>query len=215
MKETTQTEQQQTKEPKATHIGIALLLTEIILFFVVPALTSEEIVSNICYAIVAVFKIGALFYGLTLIKKLNRNYAAWAVLVFFFTAPSLIVLGQLPKLKKEIVIIKLDTSWDTKNVNKLPSLTLATNSSLLIEAVQNDSLTLKHMIINYPNYIKENTSLLPILAAYQLNKRAEILDVNLKTSLDKFANEKGHTTFNSLLESINNLTPEEICMAYN
>lgn len=202
------------KEIKSTYYGIGLLTFTIIVFFIIPALTEDQIITYLSFSILGIFKLGLIFYGLTVVKKLNRNHTTWGVCLFFFTSISLIILGQLNKLKREIVIVKFTPESDSKNINNLPGLTLGTDSNLLIEAIQNESLTLKHMINKYPDYIKDNTSLLPILAAYQLNKRDVMFDAEIIRSLDKFANEKGQNSFKTLITYLSTLTPEEICQTY-
>ncbi len=204
----------QEKEIKSTYYGIGLLALTIIVFLIIPLLTDDKIVNYLSYSIFGIFKLGSIFYGQTIVKKLNRNYNIWPVFLFLFTSISLIILGQLNKLKKEIVIINLDPKSDPKNPNNLPSLTLGTDSNLLIESIQNDSFTLKHMINNYTDFINENTSLFPILAAYQLNKRDIRFEAEVSKSLDKFAMEKGHDSFTKLTDHLNTMSPEEICSIY-
>lgn len=202
------------KESKTTYYGFGLLILFIATFIIIPGVSNDKIVHNLFFAVYAIFKLVLIFYGQTSIKKLNRNYNAWSVFLFFCTAISLIIIGQLSKLKKEISIIKLEPGKNSKNLNNFPDIVIGTDSSLLIEALQNDTFTLIHMISKYQDFIKENTSLFPILAAYELNKRDEMLKQEIMDSLDKFANEKGHNNFSYLLDSIARSTPEEINQIY-
>lgn len=200
----------QKEKMKSTFYGIALLLGFITVIIVIPYLTSDKIIGYLSISIYGILKIGLVFYGQTAIKKLNRNYAVWSAFLFFFTSISLIVIGQLSKINKEITIIKLEPNLKGKNINNLHHLTVGTDSALLIDALQNNSFTLNYMINNYPNFIKENTSLFPVLAAYELNGRDEELKPETIQSLDKFAIEKGHINFKQFISYLNTLTPEEI-----
>ncbi|MSQ79187.1 MAG: hypothetical protein EXR21_05880 [Flavobacteriaceae bacterium] len=176
---------------------------------IISIFTDDKIVEFLSFSIFGIVRMGLLLYGQTLVKKLNRDYTLWGVFLFFFTSIALIFLGQFDKLKKEIVLIAMDTA-KSNNPNNLPSLTFGTDSNLLIESIQNDSFTLKYMVNNYRDFIKENTSLFPILAAYQLNKRGEMIDAGLSESLDKFAKEKGYTSFAEILNHASKMNPDEI-----
>lgn len=204
----------QEKEIKSTYYGIGLLLAFVIAFIILPLTINDQIINYLSYLIFCLLKLGLIFYGQTTVKKLNRNYSIWSVLLFFFTSISLIILGQLMKLKKEITIIKLETMASAKNANNLPDLTIGTDSNLLLEALQNDTFTLNHMINNYKDFIKENTSLFPILAAYELNKRGEVFKIETNESLDKFAKEKGQNTFRQLINLLTTMPPEAIYQTY-
>lgn len=118
------------------------------------------------------------------------------------------------KYLKELSILKFEPSKSLKNVNNLPDLTIGTDSAMLLDAIRNETFTLKHLINNYPDQIKENTSLFPICSAYQLNKREVEFDQEIKQSLDKFSKERGDNSFNDLLERIKTMSPEEICKAF-
>lgn len=202
------------KEIKSTYYGVGLLLAFIIAFIILPLTLNDKIINYLSYLIFCLLKLGLIFFGQTTVKKLNRNYTIWSVLLFFFTSISLIILGQLKKIKKEITIIKLESKTGPKNANNLPNLTIGTDSNLLLEAIQNDSFTLNHMLNNYKDFIKENTSLFPILAAYELNKRGEEFKTETAQSLDKFAKEKGQNTFRQLLDLLATMPPEAIYQTY-
>lgn len=199
-----------TKEIQSSYYGAGLLLLTITVFLIIPVFSDDEIVKYLSYSIYGIIRVGAIFYGQTTIKKLNRNYTNWSAFLFLFPSISLITLGQLEKIKKEMILIELDPSINSKNINNLPALKLGTESNMLRDSLMNEAFTLRHMIINFKNYIKDSTSLFPILAAYQLNKQDVNFDDELKTSLDKFANEKGHDSFYELLNHLKTITPEEI-----
>lgn len=206
--------QSQKREVKATYYGIALFVLTVFVVVIEPLLTGNEIVNYLSLAVFGIIRLGLLFYGQTVVKKLNRDYLLWAAFLFLIPSIALIILGQLDKIKKPITVIHLNPQSDPENRNNLPALTIGTDSSLLLEAITNDSFTLKHMLKNYHDYIKENTVLLPVLAAYQLNKRKVTLEEEVWKSLDKFAAENGHETFLKLLAHLKTLSPEEMAGKY-
>jgi hypothetical protein len=201
------------KEIRSSYYGAGLLLVTIVVFFILPLL-NDKIINYLSYLVYGILRVGAIFYGQTTVKKLNKNYTFWTVVLFFFPAISLIALGQLDKTKMEMLLIKLDPTANSKNVNNLPSLTLGTESNMLKDSLMNDVFTLKYMINHYKNYIKESTSLFPILAAYHLNGKDVAFDGEIQISLDKFAKEKGNNSFGELLSHLKAMTPEEICKTF-
>lgn len=206
--------QTQKREVKATYYGIALLAVTLFVYIAALFHLTSEIISYLCFAALGAIRLGLIFYGQTVVKKLNRDYLLWAAFLFLFTSIALILLGQVDKIKKAISVIQLDTEAAPENPNKLPSLTVGTDSGLLLEAITNDSFTLKYMLNNYRDFIKENTNLFPVLAAYQLNKRNVVFEEELWKSLDRFATEKGHESFRRMLAHLKMLSPEEIAGKY-
>jgi hypothetical protein len=79
-----------------------------------------------------------------------------------------------------------------------------------MNALQNTSFTLKHMIKNFKDYTKENTLLFPIMAAYELNDRDEHLTPEVLKALDDFAEMQEYSDFQELLKDLQKLTPEQI-----
>ncbi len=206
--------QTQQREVKATYYGIGLLAVTLFIYIAGLFHLTNEIINYLCFAVLGAIRLGLIFYGQTVVKKLNRDYLLWAAFLFLFTSIALILLGQVDKIKKAISVIQLDPEAEPENPNSLPSLTLGTDSGLLLEAITNDSFTLKHMLNNYRDFVKENTSLFPVLAAYQLNKRKVVFEEELWKSLDRFATEKGHESFRRLLAHLKTLSPEEIAGKY-
>lgn len=203
------------KITQSTYYGLGLVLLTIVVFIVLPLLTDDKIIEFASLSLYGILRLGSIFYGQTIVKLLNRNYSIWTALLFFFPAISLIILGQLDKIKNEMVTILLDPKSNSKNINDLPSLTLGTASNMYKESLMNSPFTLRHMVINYKNYIKQSTSLFPILAAFELNKQDILFDDETKNALDKFAREKGNNSFMELLDSLKAMTPEEICRTHN
>jgi hypothetical protein len=202
------------KEINSTYYGVSLLLITILTFIILPILTDDEIIEYLSQSIYGILRIGAVFYGNTTVKKLNRNNTIWTVLLFFLPSISLIVLGQLSKIMKEMILIKLDPTLNSENINNLPSLILGTESNMLNDFLMNNAFTLKYMINNYKNYIKESTSLFPILAAYQLNRQNVKFENEILNSLNKFASDNGQESFDKLLDQLKSMTPEEICRKF-
>ena len=195
---------------KTIYWGISLLILLVLVFFIRPLIINDKVVQYFSFAIYGVLRVGGLFHGQTRVKKLNRNYKNWSATLFLFTSVSLIVLGFLKKIEKPITVIKLEPGKSSLNPNQLPAITIATESALLLESQSNSTFTLKHMLKNYKDYLKDNTSLFPILTAYELNKRNEEFDNDIKQVLEKFSREKGYSSFYKLLEKLNEFLPEEI-----
>jgi len=198
------------KNIKTSLLGILLLLLLVGVILVKSYPDSDPIVKYLSVAVYGIIKLGLIFYGQTQVKRLNRNYTLWSALLFFITSLSLIVLGQLPKKIKQLQLVKLNSGSNLANPNRFPELIIGTDSELLLEAVENDTHTLKHMIRNYSDYIKENTALLPVLCAYEINKRGLSLEDELQDYLNKFSRTRGYTSFSHLLDTISIQEPEEI-----
>lgn len=201
------------KETKATLFGIILLVIFILVLTIIPMLVSDQIINYLAFSIFGIFKLWLIFYGQTIVKKLNRNYTGWSALLFFFTSISLIILGQLPKLKREVTILRFEPSKQNKNPNNLPDIIFWINSSIILESIQNDVFTLNYMIKNYKELIKENTTLFPILAAYQLNKNELFSDETLKI-LNTYSSENNFESFNHHLDALTKMSPEEVAKKY-
>ncbi len=199
---------------KTTLYGIVLFL--LILLFVIYNLffNRDETIYFILIWAIGMLRFGLMLYGQTIIKKQNRNYTVWSISLFLFTSITLIILGQLHKIEKELNIIELNPEQDTKNANQLPNIRLGTKSNMLTEVILNNTFTLNYMIQNYSRYLKDNTSLFPILAAYELNKREVKFSIETQVALDTFSQEQGYSNFNQLLETIVQFTPEEICQKF-
>lgn len=203
------------KEIRATVYGIVLLLLFLFIFLILPPLSDDKILNYFAKSTYGIIRLGLIFYGQTIVKKQNRNYTVWAVLTFLFTSVSLIVLGNLYKVRKTVTVIDLAPNQTNDNVNQFPDITIGTDSSLLIEAVTNDSFTLKYMLQNFGRYNKDYTSLFPVLAAYKLNERGIELEEVHKNALDKYALTKDFDSFSSLLTHISTLDPEQVNKAFS
>ncbi|HMG15525.1 MAG TPA: hypothetical protein VK590_08770 [Saprospiraceae bacterium] len=199
----------QKKEIKARYLGIGLLFATIFVFIIIPILTEDKIIKYLSLSIFGVVKLSLFFFGQTTVRKLNRNYKIWSLFLFFFTSFSLIILGRLNKINKEIIYIDLKTS-NKNNPNFLPNLSIYTDSNLIIDSLENDSFTLNHLIHSFKNTIKEYTSIFPVLAAYQLNNRDILFDDDLKKTLDNYSNFIGKESFIKLLDHLKSMTAEEI-----
>ena len=161
-------------------------------------------------AIYGVASFGLMIYGQNIIKKLNRDYTIWAIFLFFFTGLALIIIGQLNKKDIDTIVVEMKPKEKGSNLNNLPEITFGTSSELLMNALQNTSFTLKHMIKNFKDYTKENTLLFPIMAAYELNDRDEHLTPEVLKALDDFAEMQEYSDFQELLKDLQKLTPEQI-----
>jgi hypothetical protein len=125
----------------------------------------------------------------------------------------LIILGQLPKLQRELNIIHIDPVPDN-NINNLPPFSAATHSPMLMESLGNDGFTLEYMIVNYKAFVTENTVLFPIMAAYELNKRGYEISDDANEALDRFAEEQGFPNIIQLILAISKMNPEEVAEKY-
>ena len=151
-----------------------------------------------------------MIYGQNVIKKLNRDYTSWAIFLFFFTGLALIIIGQLNKKEIDTIVVEMKTKEKGTNPNNFLDITFGTSSELHINALQNTSFTLMHMIKNFKDYNNENTSLFPVMAAYELNEREEILTPEVLKALDDFAEMQEYGDFQELLKDLDKLTPEQI-----
>jgi hypothetical protein len=200
-------------EPRATLYGVLLLLL-LILYVYMHGRITDPIVDFVFKAIAGITNLGFIFYGQSLVKRLNRNYIPWAAAVFLATPFALIILGRLSRVEK---IIPLDyiTEEQSRNVNNLPVIYLRTGSSELPEALTNDTFTLQHLLNNYSDYLKDYTRLFPVAAAYELNRRNILLTPELLGRLDQFAQENGQPSFRHLIDVIKPLAPWEMIERYN
>jgi hypothetical protein len=201
------------KDQKAGYYGIGLLILFLFVFAVLPRLTSEQPVIYLVKTIYCIIKLYFIFYGQTTVKLLNRSYTPWSVFLFFCTSVALIILGQLPKLQRELNIIHIDPVPDN-NINNLPPFSAATHSPMLMESLGNDGFTLDYMIVNYKEFVTENTALFPIMAAYELNKRGYEISDDANEALDRFAEEQGFPNIIQLILAINKMNPEEVAEKY-
>jgi hypothetical protein len=199
-------------EPKATVYG----LTQIGLLIELFAALSyhDQIIEFFSKAIYGIVNLGLIFYGQNLVKRLNRNYVGWAAALFLFTPVALIILGRLRRLPAPAIVLDFDTGTTQQNVNNLPPIKLVTASPVLQDALANDTFTLRHLISDYDNSIKEYGGLFPVAAAYELNRRNHQLDEAEKAKLHQFARECGRTDFPQLLENIRNMSPEEMTVQF-
>lgn len=207
---TVEIEEKGGQEKNALFYGIALLIAFTLIFEVIPIFSLDGNLRYLSFSVYGLFKFGLIFYGQSSIKKLNRNYGLWSVALFFCTSVSLIIIGQLSKLHKEPTILKYETSSSEVNPNNFPDLTVSTDSNMLLEALYNDSFTLKHMLVKYKDYLKDNSMLFPIVAAYQLNSLGEKLNSEALISLDNYARDFGKDSFSHLTAELTVRTPEEI-----
>lgn len=205
---------QNQKDPKAFYYGLGLLGLFIAVFGILPHFIHDEPVIYLAKTIYCIIKLYFIFYGQTTVKLLNRSYNPWSVFLFFCTSIALIILGRLPKLQSEIQMIHIDPIPEN-NINNLPRLSAATNSPMLMEAMGNDGFTLDYMIKNYKEFIKENTALFPILAAYEINKRGYEISDEANEALDKFAEEYGYPNIIQLINAITKMSPEEVVEIFN
>jgi hypothetical protein len=200
--------------PKTTYFGIALIGFFIFIRVVIPGFYPSTPVNFWSLAIYGVASFGLMIYGQNIIKKLNRDYTIWAIFLFFFTGLALIVIGQLNKKELDTIVVKMKPNEKGSNINNLPEITFGTSSALLMNALQNTSFTLMHMIKNHKDYTKENTLLFPIMAAYELNDREEQLTPEVLNALNDFAAMQEFSDFQELLEDLQKLTPEQIRMKF-
>jgi hypothetical protein len=196
--------------PKTTYFGIALLVFFILIRIIIPGFYPSSSVNYWSMAIYGVTSFGLMIYGQNIIKKLNRDYTIWAIFLFFFTGLALIIIGQLNKKDIDTIVVEMKPKEKGSNLNNLPEITFGTSSELLMNALQNTSFTLKHMIKNFKDYTKENTLLFPIMAAYELNDRDEHLTPDVLKALDDFAEMQEYSDFQELLKDLQSLTPEQI-----
>ncbi len=200
--------------PKTTYFGIALIGFFIFIRVVIPGFYTSTPVNFWSLAIYGVASFGLMIYGQNIIKKLNRDYTIWAIFLFFFTGLALIIIGQLSKKDIDTIVVKMKPNEKGSNLNNLPEITFGTSSELLMNALQNTSFTLMHMIKNFKDYTKENTMLFPIMAAYELNDREEQLTPEVLNALNDFAEMQEYGDFQELLEDLQKLTPEQIRMKF-
>jgi hypothetical protein len=196
--------------PKTTYFGVALLGFFILIRVIIPGFYPSSSVNYWSMAIYGVTSFGLMIYGQNIIKKLNRDYTIWAIFLFFFTGLALIIIGQLNKKDIDTIVVEMKPKEKGSNLNNLPEITFGTSSELLMNALQNTSFTLKHMIKNFKDYTKENTLLFPIMAAYELNDREEVLTPEALKALDDFAEMQEYSDFQELLKDLQKLTPEQI-----
>jgi hypothetical protein len=196
--------------PKVTYYGIALIGFFILIRVVIPGFYPSSSVRFLSLAIYGVASFGLMIYGQNIIKKLNRDYTIWAIFLFFFTGLALIIIGQLNKKDIDTIVVEMKPKEKGSNLNNLPEITFGTSSELLMNALQNTSFTLKHMIKNFKDYTKENTLLFPIMAVYELNDRDEHLTPEVLKALDDFAEMQEYSDFQELLKDLQKLTPEQI-----
>lgn len=106
------------KETEATILGVVIICLSIALYFVrVKLLPDTE--RGYFLAFGALIKIGCAIYAARIAKELNRNPGGWFILTLFPTAISLIILGQLPKLKERRLS---DFQRELERINKEESL---------------------------------------------------------------------------------------------
>ncbi len=200
--------------PKVTYYGIALLGLFIIVRIIIPGFYASNSINSWTLGVFGIARFGMMIYGQNIIKKLNRDYTIWAIFLFFFTGLALIIIGQLSKKDKDTVVVEMKPKEKGPNPNNLPEITFGTSSELLLNALQNTSFTLMHMIKNFKDYTKENTLLFPIMAAYELNYREEFLTPEALKALDDFAEMQEYDDFQELLKDLQTLTPEQIRMKF-
>lgn len=205
---------QQKKDQKAFYYGIGLFVLFVFIFGVLPKLTSELPIIYVAKTIYCIIKLYFIFYGQTTVKLLNRSYTPWSVFLFFCTSIALVILGRLPQIHQELKIIHIDPIPEN-NINNLPPFSAATNSPMLIEAMGNDGFTLDYMIKNYKEFVKENTALFPIMAAYEINKRGFEISDEANEALDRFAEEYGFPNIIQLINAITKMSPEEVAEKFN
>jgi hypothetical protein len=195
-------------EPRATLYGVLLLLLLGAYVFLHRRI-EDPIVEFVFQAVVGITNLGLIFYGQSVVKRLNRQYIPWAAAIFLATPVALIILGLLPKRE---IIIPLDyiVEEQKSNPNSLPTIYLRTDSAELQDALTNDTFTLQHLISNYHDYLKDYTKLFPVAAAYELNKRNVAWNPELQTKLEQFAMENGKATFIQLVDEIRVLAPWEM-----
>ncbi len=198
---------------QATLYG-GLLLALWALYFYSFIFRLDPIVEFFFHSFFGIANLGLLFYGQSIVKRLNRNYIPWAVALFFLTPFALIVLGQLSRVE---VVIPLNYIVEDQrsNPNRLPTIYLKTGTSSLLDALANDTFTLQHLIRTYQDHLKDYTRMFPVAAAYELNRRNVELAADLKLKLDQFAKENGKPEFLSLVEEIRVMAPWEMIERFN
>ncbi len=194
----------------ATIWGLIIILCGFFVVVVLPNTTSDKTVDYLANSAFGILRLGFIFYGQTVVKKLNRNYTLWSALLFFFPGISLLILGQLNVIVRPLTIIELKANWNNNEEVQLRDLTIGADSIMLLESIENDSLTLKHMIKNYPDYVKEYTMMFPVLAIYQLITRGEKITPEVIGALEKYAQQSGNSSFSELLNHLGAMSPEEI-----
>lgn len=199
---------QASTESKATLYG-GLLLVLWALYFYSFIFRMDPILEFVFHSFFGIANLGLLFYGQSIVKRLNRNYIPWAVALFFLTPFALIVLGQLSRVD---IVIPLDYIVENQksNPNKLPTIYLRTGTSSLQDALANDTFTLQHLIRTYREHLKDYTGMFPVAAAYELNRRDIELTAELRLKLDQFANENSKADFMQLVEEIRVMAPWEM-----
>ncbi len=95
------------KEGEATVLGVIMILIPIVIKLRILKFGNNQNFEQVKILIILISvlaRIGATFWAVNIAKKQNRNFSSWGWLTFFFPGISLIILGQLRKLKLNIVI---------------------------------------------------------------------------------------------------------------
>ncbi len=90
------------KESEATLLGVLLIVFSIAIYFV-RIILLPDVEQGYFLVFGGLVKIACAFYAGRIAKELNRSPGGWFTLTLFPTAISLIILGQLPKLKERRV----------------------------------------------------------------------------------------------------------------
>jgi len=207
------------RDYNAIYFGIGLLVFQLFIAFGLEKVIDTKVeYMFIRYMLIAIYgflKLGLIFYGQTLIKKLNRQYARWSALLFFFTSITLIILGLISKLERDAFKISYTPEAYNQNVNQLLNIEIETDSSILLESIKNDVFTLNFMLIDYTKYLKENTNKFPLLAAYEINKRGKVFSSEAKLILEEYAKSFGFDNFQSMVKRVAEMTPEDTNNFFN
>jgi hypothetical protein len=189
-----------TNHREATIYGILHLALFFLVYSIVPKAADEKVIHDISWAIYLVSDLALIYWGISILQKLNRGGMLWGISLLLLTPIALIILGQLDKVD----ISKIPISYSPKtesNINNLPEAIFETDSMVLQDYLMNDSFTLNYMINNYEEYIDEASDIFPIVAAYELNQRNESFNDNTLNALSRYAESKGHSSFQSMVDS--------------